>query len=201
MTDTKKQVETLVTEWRKGDRFRGTGFACEHYQGWALGAIDDGVDPTVALEAYDVATRNMPRWHSFYRPAIVARLRTGAPHERPRNRGPEHARRAHAALRHKGSPPRRHGSSDEPVRLPARRVAGRAGGLLPARHQRRSRAAGHARGSPRRDPRGVGGGGPIYFSVAPPQLMVRPVPLRVRTPWGPAPLVLTRPLRAGFFLP
>ena len=62
-------VEDLVEEWRKEDRYIGTGAACSHYRRCAEAAVENGeATPEIALEAYDRATSSMDRWHSFHRP-------------------------------------------------------------------------------------------------------------------------------------
>ena len=61
-------IEAIADEWSKRDRYMGTGFACSHYARCARAAVQDGLDPAVALAAYDHATRYMHRWNGYHRP-------------------------------------------------------------------------------------------------------------------------------------
>ena len=64
-----KTAEELCAEWRRGDSFIGTGFACGHYRKCAIDAVESGeATAETALEAYDLATEGMDRWNEFHRP-------------------------------------------------------------------------------------------------------------------------------------
>ena len=80
-----KTSEQLYREWRVGDSFMGTGFACGYYAECAKKAVEANEAPAiVALAAYDHATSGMERWHEFHRPKFSKELAVGKRWERIR---------------------------------------------------------------------------------------------------------------------
>ena len=77
-----RKAKGLAAEWRAGDRWVGRelrrgerelveGQRCQRYEGLARRAIWDGVDPDIALEAYDIATERLGReWRSRSRALV-----------------------------------------------------------------------------------------------------------------------------------
>ena len=75
MTIRKKTADELINEWKEGDRFIGTGFACGHYSRCAKESVEKGeATAEVALQAYDLCTRGMDRWNKYHRPLFGKEL-------------------------------------------------------------------------------------------------------------------------------
>ena len=76
------EAKGLAAEWRAGDRWVGReprrgeselveAQRCQRYEGLARRAIWDGVEPDIALEAYDLATERLGReWKSRSRSLV-----------------------------------------------------------------------------------------------------------------------------------
>ena len=77
-----KKAKELAAEWRAGDRWVGReprmnerelveAQRCQRYEGLARRVIWDGVDPGIALSAYDIATERLGgEWRSRSRTLI-----------------------------------------------------------------------------------------------------------------------------------